>query len=110
MNYVVILASDIKQGHGICRHCSNRRGYSKTAIIWLNYISNSIYHSENGLEFKIPNIGKNLENTNSFFDNLGLKTISDYALTKYKSEPNDESLTKFYTLGFDDNYNIVPKM
>ena len=60
--------------------------------------------------FKIPNIGKNLENTNSFFDNLGLKTISDYALTKYKSEPNDESLTKFYTLGFDDNYNIVPKM
>ena len=41
MNYVVILASDIKQGHGICRHCSNSREYSKTAIIWLNYISNS---------------------------------------------------------------------
>jgi len=53
--------SDIKQGHGMCKRCSNSRGYSKTAILWLNSISisnsNSIQHAENGLEFKIPNIG-----------------------------------------------------
>jgi hypothetical protein len=62
------------------------------------------------LLLKIPNIAKNSKNTNSFFDNLGLKTISDYSLTKYSSSPNDESLTKFYTLEFDDNYNIIPKL
>ena len=50
---------DIQQGHGMCRSCSNSRGYSKMAILWLNSISisNSIQHAENGGEFKIPNIG-----------------------------------------------------
>ena len=62
---------------------------------------------------KFPNTGQNAENaknTNTFFDNLGLKTISDYSLSKYNSLPKDESLTKFYTLDIDDNYNLVPKM
>jgi hypothetical protein len=51
---------DIQQGHGMCGCCSNSRGYSKTAILWLNSISisNSIQHAENGGEFKILNIGK----------------------------------------------------
>jgi hypothetical protein len=48
----------IQQGHGMCGCCSNSRGYSKKAIGWLNSISNSIQHAENGGEFKIPNIGK----------------------------------------------------
>jgi hypothetical protein len=49
--------SDIQQGHGMCKSCCNSRGYSKIAISWLNSISNSIQHAENGGEFKIPNIG-----------------------------------------------------
>ena len=48
----------IQQGHGMCRRCCNSRGYSKKAISWLNSISNTIQHAENGGEFKIPNIGK----------------------------------------------------
>jgi hypothetical protein len=59
---------------------------------------------------KIPNNGKDSKYINSFFDNLGLKKISDYSINKYDSVPNDDSLTKFYTLEFDDNYNIIPKM
>ncbi len=45
-----------------------------------------------------------------FFDNQGLKEISNYASKKYISVPNDESLTKFYTLGFDKDYNLEPKL
>ena len=45
-----------------------------------------------------------------FFDNEGLKDIAKYANDKYISVPNDESLTKFYTLGYDKNYNLVPKI
>ena len=45
-----------------------------------------------------------------FFDNKGLKEISKYANNKYISVPNDESLTKFYTLGFDKDYNLEPKL
>ena len=45
-----------------------------------------------------------------FFNNKGLKEISTYANNKYISVPNDESLTKFYTLGFDKNYNLIPKI
>jgi len=44
-----------------------------------------------------------------FFNNQGLKEISRYANNKYISVPNDESLTKFYTLGFDKDYNLEPK-
>ena len=53
---------------------------------------------------------KNKQIVSNFFDNLGLQTLSNYALTKYNSVPNDESLTKFYKLGFDDNYNVIPKL
>ena len=45
-----------------------------------------------------------------FFDNEGLKEISKYAKNKYISVPNDESLTKFYSLGFDKDYNLEPKL
>ena len=45
-----------------------------------------------------------------FFDNQGLKEISTYAHKKYISVPNDESLTKFYTLGFDKEYKKKPKI
>ena len=46
----------------------------------------------------------------SFFDNEGLKELKKYATNKYVSVPNDESLTKFYTLGYDANYKLVPKL
>ena len=50
------------------------------------------------------------EDKTRFFNNKGLKDISTYANNKYISVPNDESLTKFYTLGFDKNYNLMPKI
>ena len=45
-----------------------------------------------------------------FFNNKGLKEISKYSINKDISVPNDESLTKFYTIGFDTNYKLVPKI
>ena len=45
-----------------------------------------------------------------FFNNEGLKEINNYTKNKYNSSPNDESLTKFYTLEFDKNYNVVTKI
>ena len=58
----------------------------------------------------IPIIDKNLINKAKFFNNEGLKDIAKYANNQYISVPNDESFTKFYTLGFDQNYNIIPKI
>ena len=48
----------VQQGHAMCRRCSKSKGYSKKAISWMNSISNTIQHAENGGEFKIPNIGR----------------------------------------------------
>jgi len=48
--------NSVQQGQGMCIICA-RKGYSKKAISWLNSISNTIQHAENGGEFKIPNIG-----------------------------------------------------
>lgn len=45
-----------------------------------------------------------------YFKNEGLKEISKYATNKYLSLPNDESLTKFYTLEFDKDYKLSPKL
>jgi len=41
----------------------------------------------------------------NYFNNKGLKDIVEYTNNKYITVPNDESLTNFYTLGFDTNYN-----
>ena len=64
----------------------------------------------NGYSVVLSKIPNNTRTGSNFFDNLGLQTLSNYALTKYNSVPNDESLTKFYKLGFDDNYNVIPKL
>ena len=45
-----------------------------------------------------------------FFNNEGLKEVVEYANNKYITVPNDESLTNFYTLNIDKNYNIIPKI
>ena len=46
----------------------------------------------------------------SVFNNEDLKEISKYAMDTYLSVPNDASLTNFYKLGFDENYNVTPKI
>ena len=56
-----------------------------------------------------PKNSKTSDNV-SFFDNEGMKEVKKYANDRYVSVPNDDSLTKFYTLGHDDNYNLVPKI
>uniref|UniRef100_A0A6C0F4G0 Uncharacterized protein n=1 Tax=viral metagenome TaxID=1070528 RepID=A0A6C0F4G0_9ZZZZ len=45
---------------------------------------------------------------NNVFDNTGLKDIANYANNKYISVPNESSLTNFYKLDFDKNFNIIP--
>jgi hypothetical protein len=44
----------------------------------------------------------------SYFNNTGLLEISDYAMQKYNQVPNDSSLTRFYNLTLDKNYNVKP--
>jgi len=58
----------------------------------------------------LPDRTSNEINKTNFFDNKGLHNIVNYTKNKYISVPNDKSLTHFYTLGFDTNYNIVPKI
>ena len=48
--------------------------------------------------------------TSVYFNNQGLKEISNYTNKKYITAPNDESLTKFYTLEFDKNYKVIPTL
>ena len=45
-----------------------------------------------------------------YFNNSGLKDVSKYSDSVYTSVPNDASLTNFYKLGFDSNFNITPKL
>jgi hypothetical protein len=45
-----------------------------------------------------------------YFNNEGLKDIVKYTKNKYITVPNDESLTNFYTLGFDKDYKLEPKI
>jgi hypothetical protein len=44
----------------------------------------------------------------NYFNNNGLKDIAKYSYDKYISVPNDASLTSFYKLNIDSNYNITP--
>jgi hypothetical protein len=45
-----------------------------------------------------------------YFKNEGLKDIANYSNNKYITVPNDESITKFYTLEFDEDYKLMPKL
>lgn len=45
-----------------------------------------------------------------FFNNTSLNDIANYSQNKYTSMPNDTSLTNFYKLDIDNNYNIAPKI
>ena len=62
------------------------------------------------LRVLLPQNTQVADNKAKFFNNKGLKDISTYSNNKYISVPNDESVTKFYTLGFDKNYNLIPKL
>lgn len=43
-----------------------------------------------------------------FFDNTGLQQIIDYAKQTYSQTPDEASLTKYYHLDIDSNYNVQP--
>jgi hypothetical protein len=58
----------------------------------------------------IENGGSHFEIIDCLFDNPDLKEISTYSNNKYISVPNDASLTNFYKLGVDNNFNIVPQL
>jgi hypothetical protein len=90
---------------------SNEKSATDRAILANKLMTNGEFKVIiNGLPVVLSKILNPDKNSNNYFDNKGLLTISDYAQNKYNSAPNDESLTKFYTLKIDDDYNIVPKL
>jgi hypothetical protein len=64
----------------------------------------------NGFNILLYKISEPKTNDENYFDNNGLKDISKYSNKKYNSVPNDASLTNFYKLEFDRNFNIMPKL
>ena len=90
---------------------SNEKTATNSAILANDLMTNGNFRVMiNGSNVVLSKIANNLQNLNNYFDNLGLKTISEYSMNKYNSTPNDASLTRFFTLGFDDNFNIIPKL
>ena len=90
---------------------SNEQSATNCAILTHDLMSNGQFKvTINGLPVVLNKIPNNTQNNNHYFDNLGLKQISEYALNKYNSVPNDESLTKFFTFGYDSNYNLIPTL
>jgi len=64
----------------------------------------------NGISITLYKLNKSNKDINVFFDNTSLLDIADYSKNKYISIPNDDSLTKFYKLNIDNNFNISPKL
>lgn len=56
----------------------------------------------------IQNASTSTSDNSVYFNNIGLKNIANYAQQKYTYVPTDKSLTQFYSLKFDDNYNLKP--
>jgi hypothetical protein len=54
----------------------------------------------------IPDLTQNIGDR--YFNNSGLLDIAKYSKNKYIGVPNDASLTNFYTLEYDNNFNIKP--
>jgi hypothetical protein len=77
--------------------------------------NDTFYISINNQAIKLRKM-TTIKNDSAFFDNSvyfsneGLKDISKYSNNKYITAPNDESLTKFYTLEFDKDYKLTPKL
>ena len=63
----------------------------------------------NGLSVVLYKIPIPTTDNSIYFNNKNLKEISKYVDLLYTSVPNDASLTNFYKLGFDSNFNITPK-
>jgi len=59
---------------------------------------------------KLTNPTPTSTETSDFFNNKGLLDIAKYSNNKYISAPNDESLTNFFKLDIDDNFNLIPKI
>lgn len=64
----------------------------------------------NGFSITLYKLNKSNKDINVFFDNTSLLDIADYSINKYISIPNDDSLTKFYKLNIDNNFNIAPSL
>jgi hypothetical protein len=90
---------------------SSEQSSTNCAILANELMSNGSFKvTINGNLVVLSKIPNNEKPGSMYFDNLGLQRISNYALNKYNSLPNDESLTKFYKLEFDNNYNVIPKL
>ncbi len=83
--------------------------------------ANSLF-TNNNFTVKINNINVRLTKANMgsrniptatldnsvYFNNTGLPDVANYAHQKYIQVPNDPSLTRFYSLQMDGNFNIKP--
>lgn len=89
---------------------TNNEAISKDAAMLANTLTlnNNFKVFINGIAVILSKLNKSKKNINAFFDNTNLLDISDYSKSKYISVPNDESLTKFYKLDIDKNFNIAP--
>lgn len=47
---------------------------------------------------------------NTYFNNKGLLDIANYAQQKYINAPTDKSITQFFKLSIDPNFNVKPIM
>ncbi len=79
------------------------------------FTNNNFIVKINNLNVKLSKIKSNSGNTptatmdNSvYFNNTGLTDVSNYAQSKYALIPNDPSLTQFYSLQMDSNFNLKP--
>jgi hypothetical protein len=79
------------------------------------FINNNFIVNINNLNVRLSKSNPNSGNTPSatldnsiYFNNTGLLDISNYSQQKYIQVPNDPSMTHFYSLKMDNNFNIKP--
>lgn len=76
--------------------------------IMLSKINNTSTDSKTSSKTSTSNTPYATVNMSTYFNNTSLQDISKYALQTYREVPNDASLTNFYSLKIDNNYNINP--
>ena len=78
------------------------------------FINNTFFVKINNMNIRLSKIKSKSSNPSAkvdnsiYFNNTGLQDISNYSNNKYIQVPNDPSLTKFYSLQMDNNFNLKP--
>jgi hypothetical protein len=62
----------------------------------------------NKINQTVPTMPNGIVDNSIYFNNHGILNIANYSQQKYKMVPTDSSLTNFFNLKIDGNYNINP--